>query len=290
MKKTALNILLILFLTAGQFLSAQSSDAEKEEVYAPFVSRLKTEGRGTGIVLSWKDARNLTDPLYHIYESWHPFDSESFPHSSRIATVRGGVEHYLYEPGDSNPRYFLILAEEEGKLFDVFIPYRNMNMKSVSAEKTVLQEQKASRISGLIVVPESQDLLINADTSDPGRPLILFRSTKALINREDLKDAARVRVFEGESIELRDHVVPGIPFYYALVDKALYESGSSIILYDGSVTPSPVSIPWNSGIPKRRTASFLPAAISLCPCSIWSWTLKGENTCPTPAFPVRLSP
>ena len=272
-------------MTAGSSLTAQTTDSKTDKVYAPFVSRLKAESRGTAIVLRWKDARNLTDPLYHIYESWHPFDDKNFSRSTRIATVKGGTEHYLYEPGDSGPRYFLVLAEEGGKLFDVFIPYRNMNMESVSAEKKKIQEEKAARISELLVVPESQDLLISAVTSDPERAVILFRSTTPLINPGDLKDAARVRIFESENIELRDHVVPGIPFYYALVDKALYESGSDIVLYDGSVTPVAVSIPMEQWNPEEAHSFLFASSHIPLPMLNMELDIERGKVLPDPGLP-----
>jgi hypothetical protein len=241
-------LIIIVLLSLNLTVWAQTT-AEENKVFAPFVSQLKVETKGSGILLSWKDSRNLIDPLYQIYESKKPFNPVSFIYESKIATVKKGTGSYLYHPGDSEPRYFLIIAEEGGKIFDVFIPYRNMSMQPAAAEKTVVQEEKAARISLLTVHPEQQDLLISAETTDLSRPHILFRSSEELINREDLIDATQVRVFINEKIELKDHVVPGIPFYYALVDQELYESGSKIVLYDGSVTVKAVSIAleeWNS--------------------------------------------
>ncbi|MDA3956181.1 hypothetical protein [Oceanispirochaeta sp.] len=243
-----LPIILLLCLMTLQ-AAAQTGNPEENRVFAPFISRLNAETKGSGILLTWKDASNLRSPFYNIYESEQPFDPERFIYTRKIASLGSRIESFLYEPGDSKPRYFLILAEEEGVLFDVFIPYRNMTMEKVSAERVVIQEEKAARISSLKVLPESQALLIRADSSNPGRSLILFRSTNPLENREDLADATQVRVFVNETIELRDQVVPGISFYYALVDQSLYESGSRILLYDGSVTARPVMIPleeWSS--------------------------------------------
>lgn len=242
------NLIIFVFLSLSFTVWAQTT-SEQNKVFAPFVSQLKVETRGSGILLSWKDSRNLTDPVYHIYESNKLFDSIRFIYENKITSVKSGTGSYLYQPGDSEPRYFLVLAEETGKIFDVFIPYRNMSMQPIAAKETVVQEEKAGRISSLTVHAEQQDLLISAETTEISRPHILFRSSKELINREDLIEATQVRVFINEKIELKDHVVPGIPFYYALVDQALYESGSKIVLYDGSVTVKAVSIAleeWNS--------------------------------------------
>ncbi|MBF9015736.1 MULTISPECIES: hypothetical protein [unclassified Oceanispirochaeta] len=241
MKYTKQFLFIIVLLSLSLTLQAQTT-AEENKVFAPFVSQLKVETRGSAVLLTWKDSLNLNNPVYRIYESKKPFDPVRFIYDKMVAAVQKGTGSYLYSPGDSEPRYFLILAEEGGKIFDVFIPYRNMSMEPVAAEKTVVQEEKAARISSLTVYPESQDLLISAETTDHSRPHILFRSSKELINREDLSEATQVRVFVNEKIELKDHVVPGIPFYYALVDQALYESGSKIVLYDGSVTVYAVSI------------------------------------------------
>jgi len=248
--KTIKPILFITLLLAVSFpVLSQTGDDAENKVYAPFISRLTAEPRGTGILLTWKDAKNLKNPVYHIYESSSPINPERFIYTSEIAAVPAGREIFLYEPGDSDARFFIVLAEDEGKLFDLFIPYRNMTMTGTSAEQIILQEAKAARISSLMAVPDAQDILISARTTDSSRPVILFRSTEALTSRESLAEATRVRIFTNETIEIKDHVVPGIPFYYALVDQKLYESGSTTLLYEGSVTMKPVTIPleeWSS--------------------------------------------
>ncbi|MDC7239606.1 MAG: hypothetical protein PQJ50_04520 [Spirochaetales bacterium] len=242
-KRTALFILILLIFP---FFPASAQDSR---IYAPFVSRLDVEPKGSSVLLTWKDAPQLLNPEYLIYASETPFDEERFIYANQIALVEKGTENFLYSPGDSVPRYFLVLAREDGRIFDLFIPYRNMSMSPVAAEAAPVQEERAARISSLSVFPEERHLLVHALSSDPSRPLILFRSPSPMETRRDLTEATEVRIFESEEITLKDRVVPGIPFYYALVDKALYESGSEIVLYEGSVTLRGVSIPleqWSS--------------------------------------------
>ncbi|QEN07971.1 hypothetical protein EXM22_08230 [Oceanispirochaeta crateris] len=288
--KQLLYILLLCLLT-GQ-ISAQTAESELKKVYAPFPSRLSAKTKGTGILLTWKDAKNLNNPTYNIYESMSPIDPESFIYEKKIATLSQGIENYLYEPGDSIPRYFLILAEEDGILFDVFIPYRNMTMESVSAAVMDIQEEKATRISSLEVLPKAQSLLIKGRSSRPQRAVILFRSTEPMEKREDLSKATKIRVFLNETIELRDQVIPGIPFYYALVDKELYESGSSVLLYDGSVTPQGVTIPLedlNPDISQIYHYTSRPAPLPLLNVEL---DIEKGNKLPdpgVPSIPVELS-
>ena len=284
MKQRYILLPLILLL-----LPVWTAAAQDSRVYAPFVSRLKVETRGSGVLLSWKDSAQLDNPEYLIYASERPFDPVRFIYGNQIAVVEKGTENYFYTPGDSVPRYFLILAQEEGRIFDVFIPYRNMSMEAVAAEAAPVQEEKAARISDLRVYPEAHHLLVSALTSDPSRPLILFRSTEAMENRSHLSESTEVRIFEGEEIILKDQVVPGIPFYYALVDKGLYESGSEIVLYDGSVSLRGVSIPleqWSS-----EEAHSFQYASSHIPLPLLNIELDIETgrRLPNPGIPVEKS-
>jgi len=285
--KTFKPVLIFMLIFLFPFsIPCQTSGESESSVYAPFVSRLTAESRGTGILLSWKDARNLKDPTYHIYESGTPIDPDQFIYTNEIGAVQSGKEIYLYEPGDSNPRYFIVLAEEEGKIFDLFIPYRNMTMSGVSAERKVLQEEKAARISSLQAVAKAQEILISAHTTDSSRPVILFRSTDALVTRKDLADATRIKIFTNETIELRDHVVPGIPFYYALVDEKLYESGSSVLLYEGSVTEKPVTISLEEWSPeKAHTFQYASKHVPLPLLNIQLDIETGKKL-PDPGMPV----
>jgi len=242
-------LLLLLILIATLPLPAQTGDlSERREVFAPFVSRFKAEPKGSAILLTWQDARNLTNPVYHIYESEIPLSKADFPSAKRVATVSQGEESFLFEPGDGGDRYFLVLAEDEGNLYDLFIPYRNMTMTPSAAVLQVLEEEQAALLSNIKVIPEEQVLIISGRSTRPERPVLLFRSTEPINEREDLAKAARLKTFRNESILIRDHVLPGIPFYYALVDQGVYESGSEALLYEGSVTLIPVVIPmeeWN---------------------------------------------
>ncbi|MDC7235782.1 MAG: hypothetical protein PQJ58_21345 [Spirochaetales bacterium] len=268
---------------AGTVLTVKEEN--KPQIFAPFASRIQVEAKGSSLLISWKDSSHLSSPLYHIYASLTPFDPSSFIYENKIASVQQGVEHFLYRPGDARPRYYLILVEDEGKIFDIFVSYRNMTMQPVAAVETVVQEEKAARIANLKVYPEGQALIITADSTDLSRPHILFRSNEELIDRDDLNGATQVRTFQSEPIELKDQVVPGIPFYYALVDKALYESGSTIVLYDGSVTVKPVSIAMEEWAPETaHTFKFASRHVPL-PLLNVDMDIETGRTLPDPGIP-----
>ena len=163
--------------------------------------------------------------------------------------MAAGVEQYLYEPGDGKERYFLILAREGEQLYNVQIPYRNMTMTALAAELPAVEEEKAALISDLKVIPDRQEMQISGISSRGERELILFRSSEKLTSRSDLMKAARVTNLTGEVLQWKDRVVPGIPFYYALVDRDLFLSGSTALLYEGNMTLEPVLIPLEEWAP-----------------------------------------
>ncbi|OQY35474.1 MAG: hypothetical protein B6241_00815 [Spirochaetaceae bacterium 4572_59] len=244
-------LILLLILNFLQLNAEEPSLGEKEMSFAPFASRFKAEAKGSSILLSWRDARNLENPRYHIYYSEEPINRVSFEKTVPLITLSSGKEQYIYEPEDGKERYFLILAEEKGQLFDVFIPYRNMTMSPTAAILHVVEEEKASLISGLKVFPDLQNMTISGKSSRPERQVILFRSTEKMKVRADLAKAARVCTLTGNNLYWKDQIVPGIPFYYALVDRDLFDSGSDAILYEGSVSLESVLIELNEWNPQK---------------------------------------
>lgn len=251
MKRISLFLLLIIrLLPIGAQVPSLKQEESREDIFAPFASRFKAEAKGSSILLSWHDARNLEDSQYHIYFSEEPIDSEDFDRATLLTTVPSGKEQYVYEPEDGKERYFLILAEEE-QLYDVFIPYRNMTMSPTAAILHVVEEEKATLLSDLKVFPDLQNMTVSGKSSRPERQVILFRSTEILNDPGDLEKAARVTTLTGENLQWKDQVVPGIPFYYALIDLDLYESGSDSVLYEGSVTLEPVIIELNEWSPRE---------------------------------------
>lgn len=114
-------------------LSLGAVDQPPKGIFAPYVTNLKAESRGPHIFLTWKDAPHLQNPRYHIYELDRPAEKESFSHAREIAVLSQGEEHYLHTPSSKQAHYFLVLAEEFEKLYDIFIPYRNMTMSPLAA-------------------------------------------------------------------------------------------------------------------------------------------------------------
>ena len=296
MKKNTIfsTVLFLLFCLTPLALSSQtlSSDNTRTEIFAPFVSRFKAETRGSAILLSWKDTDNLVNPDYRIYSSLKPLTKETLRNATLLGTVPAATEQFLYEPGDGLKRYFIVLPEKDGQLFEVFIPYRNMNMTPVSAVLYEVEEERATYLSRLKVIPEMQEMHISGYSTAPERPVIIFRSTSLPRSRDDLIQAARVTTITGEKILWKDQVVPGIPFYYAMVDKDLFEAGSPEILYEGSVTTEPVMIPMEEWFPEEaHTFQYFSRHIPLPILNITSDIEKGMPL-PGPALtdsPTELS-
>ena len=69
--------------------------------------------------------------------------------------------------------------------------------------------------------------------------------------------AARVGSLTGRELQWQDRVVPGIPFYYAVVDRDLFTSGSEALLYEGSVTAEAVLIPLEEWARGRKLILFI---------------------------------
>ena len=95
-------------------------------------------------------------------------------HSSSWQAFEGGVQQYLYEPGDAEERYFLVFWPVRGNSSMMCrYPIRNMTMTALAAELPAVEEEKATLLSDFKVRPRQtgdacKRPLIKRDTgSDP---------------------------------------------------------------------------------------------------------------------------
>ena len=247
MKRLLTGIAALLFI-AGLAL------AQEGTVYAPFVSRLKAAVRGPQIKLSWKDSADVKGK-YLVYRHIKEITQENFKDAVFVADVEAGAESYIDTPQEKGEFFYAVIAQTpEGKLYDVFIPFRNKTMKGIAIASTAEEKDLAANISGIKTRVDQGKIEIAFKSSRADRDLVLFRSTSPLLTSDKLSQANVVTALKSSTTLIYDYPVPGIPYYYAIVDSKLLEGGNPPLVPGESTSVAFTEIP----LPVKEEPIALP--------------------------------
>jgi len=257
MRKAALLLLLAV-------LGAREA---RPEVSAPFVSRLKAQAGQASITLSWRPVPGF-EGSYRIYRHTREIDEASFPAAVQVAAVGPGVASYEdFPPG--REAYFYAVLLDDGKLSPLFSPFRNKTSAPAQIADVAPEPDLAARISGLTaeVVEDAVRLRFQASRGD--RELLLFRSLYPMRSGEDLLAASSPVALDPGARGYEDYPIPGLDYYYALIDAGLFKIGKPELAVGESSTTRPVQVPIGAGrvgLPPP-SAGLTPAAVASEPAA-----------------------
>lgn len=226
----------------------------QEEVFSPFVSRLKAAVRGPEIKLTWTDSPDMEGACM-VYRHTAEITGETFRDAALVARVEPGVEYYIDSPPMRGEFYYAVLLSTGGRIFDVFIPFRNKTTRAIPVESTMAETDLAALISNIDARPEKDGIEISFTSSRADRELILYRSATPVFSAGQLGISNIVKKLRSLETRITDYPVPGVPFYYAVVDAKLLETGSAVLEPGKSVTVKPAEVP----LPKED----LPVRVSV---------------------------
>lgn len=240
---------------------------EEESVFAPFPTRIRVGTHEDGIVLTWEDGADGVEG-YAVYRSEKPIDRGSFPHAERVATLPKTAREYRDAPTEPTPFYYAVLGlTAEGAAYEVFIPLKNVTLAPVAYTSAKPSEpaKPAEKVAPKIEVPlavsaESfkDGIRISWTGAREGRRINVYRSVSAIRSLTDLLNASWVAAVTGPADGLTDYPVPGIDYYYALVDDEELRDGDPVLEKGKNATTEPVSIPaglYRVGLPQIPAAS-----------------------------------
>jgi len=239
--KPLFRALLIVALLAPAFLGA-------EELPAP--SQFRAAIRGETILLSWKDA---SASRYAVYRSLSPIGASSFAEATKLGEVEAGVEAFVDRPPAGQPFYYLVLGlDEKGLAYLVFVPKQNLTLAPVSAEAPASAESGASKgrlvqateapVQQLEASVKVDSVLLSYKPKKPGMRLVLYRGSSAFSDAASLLDAVLVTSFDDQGGSFVDYPVPGLDYWYALLDEAELKTGSVVLKAGANTTTAPIRI------------------------------------------------
>ena len=225
---------LLLVLGAGEALPQDS---------APFVSRLRARAGESSVQLSWRAVQGFAGS-YRIYRHTKEIDGTSFPAAVQIGTVGAGVSAYEDFPPAPGAYYYAVLMDD-GKLSLLFVPFRNKTSAPVQAAGTAPEREKATSITGLAAEVVGDAVRLSFQSSRGGRDLLLFRSLQPMRSGADLSSSPFS--LKAGSTRYDDYPIPGLDYYYALVDAGLFKLGQAEIAAGQNSTLQPARVPLDAG-------------------------------------------
>lgn len=233
--------LLLLTLFGLTAFAAEQPNA----VFAPFVSRLKATVADYQIKLTWKDSSDVQGEDL-LYRSTEEITDANLDKATLLARIPLGVEYYIDTPPDEKGYFYAVLVQDTSKrLYRVLIPFRNKTSLAISVATTATEEQLASRITGIKAVVSAAGDAINLSftSSNPSRDLLVFWSTAPLSLPEDLlRGTSKVSIDPGVTM-YPVAGIPGVDYYFAILDAGLYKVGKSPLELGQNVTIQPAQIP-----------------------------------------------
>lgn len=233
---------------------AQQQADGSESVFAPYVSRLRVAFKDPKVLLTWQNPSDVSG-LLQIYRSTQPITGATFADARLVGTAQAGSESFLDVPASPGDYYYAVLVQKPGDgTYQVFIPFRNVTLQPVKVALTATQSELAASVSGIHAVERDHSVVLTFEASRPNRKLDLFRSTSPILSSDALAAATRIQQVDSAKTSVTDYPVPGIGYYYALVDSALLTTGDVKLAGGIDATISPVTLPLGAnqiGIPTQ---------------------------------------
>jgi hypothetical protein len=248
--------------TPGQVEPESEEQVDTDEVFAPYPSRIRVGVRSNDTLISWEDSPDVASG-YAVYRHTELPDPSNFSSAILIGEVPDGVGNLAYIPPDDQGYYYFILAKApEGGVYEVFIPLRNVTLAPVAtAIRTTIDLKPVpdyGTISGILARNDGDSITVSFDAEGvPGR-FVLYRGTSPIQDSVTLLDATVAAVIAPGSPPFRDYPVPGIDYYYAVIQEQALFGGSIQINPGKNATKNPATVPAGSyriGLPVLSPAS-----------------------------------
>ena len=232
MKKPALLALLLV-------LGAWDAPAQAS---APFVSRLQAKAGQSSVQLSWRTVPGFAG-THRIYRHTLEIDAATFPQAVQVGTV--GAAAGAFEDFPAAGSYYYAVLLDDGQLSLMFVPFRNKTSSPVQVASAAPERGGATLITGLAAEVSGDAVRLSFQSSRGDRELLLFRALQPMRSGEDLTSSPLP--LEAGRRDYEDFPIPGLDYYYALVDAGLFKLGKPELVAGQNSTLQPVRVPLDAG-------------------------------------------
>ena len=221
--------------------SAEDTSAPAE--MAPFVSGLRVAVQDPRVRLTWRDGSDDAS-LQHIYRATVEITDETFDRAREVGTVRAGVETFLDVPEEAGSYFYAVLSETGGgEIRNVFLPFRNKTTQPVSISAVGSEVEPPANMISVSLERRGDEIVLRFRADRPGRKLGIYRSTEAVDSLDALARAARIAIVDSSRRSYRDVPIPGIAYYYAVIDTEQVAAGEISFSAGANVSETAVQLP-----------------------------------------------
>lgn len=247
--------LLSLPLAALSAQDAASSFTASGVPPAPVVSSLSASVLGDTIILTWTPAPDVTGTS-EILRSESPITAAT----EATAELRGKVDHGVTEFRDASESgktwwYAVVSTDSDGTRYNFFLPASNSLIMPVYTGAVAIPTK--STISGFTAKVRNDAVILGWSATLPGTNLVLYRSTSPFTSFSSLVSAVLVSAFADSGGSFTDYPVPGVPYYYALLDEDAVHAGIVAFEKGTNMNSVPVEVPAELSVIKRATVQPL---------------------------------
>ncbi len=258
MKRTLFFIFIILcFSLVSSMLFSQANS-----IFTPFVSRIKIESLKNSVKISWKDTADVEGNCI-IYRHTNIINEQNLSEAVKVARIPQGVEFYEDFPPYTHTNYYyaVFMEDKDSLLHEVFIPFRNISSKpSYITEKT--KDDTPALITGIKAWAGKESVELSFKCSKPSSELFIYRNTEPIEDQDDILNANLIATLPGSKTSFTDYPVPGIGYYYGIIDSNLIKTGSYIFKAGENITIVPVELELTStdriGLPEKPSSRPKP--------------------------------
>ncbi len=243
MKRVIFLILPSLFAVSVLFAQVVPlTSAEREVPPAPVVSGLNALCTGNTVTLSWMPAPGIEGESL-IFRAQKPITAANYYAAEKRGEVPYTATTFQDTIEDGQDYYYAVLSRDrDGTLYEFFLPVSNSLLVAVTSGPSKATAEE-TRISTFDTITRNDAVIITWKSSIRNKPLVLYRSTSSFTGMNSLVQAIVVSSFSDTGTPYVDYPVPGVPYYYALLDEDTIRSGTVHFVENENTNRIPVEIP-----------------------------------------------
>lgn len=234
----------VLVILSCSVLFAQEetlTPTDRDVPPAPVVSGLSASIEGSIVTLSWIKAPTIEGESI-ILRSNRPITANNYAAAEKRTTLPFSVTTYTDTLTDTQDYYYAVLSRDaNGTLYEFFLPVSNSMLVPVSTPKQEI-ETEAVAFSNFDTITRNDAVIVTWKSSVQGKNLVLYRSTSPFTNMASLVQAIVVSSFSDMGMPYVDYPVPGVPYYYSIIDEGAISSGNTNFIAGVNTNRIPVEI------------------------------------------------
>lgn len=238
MKKPA--FLCLIFCVIFRLFADEYSDMDRDVPPPPVVSALTASVEGDTVTLTWTPAPDLRGTSI-VLRSDRPVTAANYQSVERIAEIPYTESSYTDIPETDGTYYYAILSvDHTGSAYDFFLPASNSMLVPVSIASE--QPTVPVRISDFEAVTRNDAVIVRWNSDHSGKNLVLYRSNTPFTGITSLVTAIVAATLEDDGSPFVDYPVPGIPYYYAVLEEEAIRSGTVSFTPEENTNRLPVEV------------------------------------------------